>query len=145
MVVSGGGDIVMGQNPAWLDKINIYIKDGFSVHQGDLWAYRKAYRFTKWWLEQVRNLLALSALYFLAQKSGSWVLKVIAEVSWLLFFANFASWLTTFSFRFFPYIKNARANFWINLVLWVLIVMPIWYAVVVAINASFNAITKIAG
>ena len=53
MVVSGGGDIVMGQNPAWLDKINIYIKDGFSVHQGDLWAYRKAYRFTKWWLEQV--------------------------------------------------------------------------------------------
>jgi hypothetical protein len=88
--------------------------------------------------------LALSALYFLAQKSGSWVLKALADLSWLFFFSNFVTWQNTFSFRFFPYIKNERANFWINLILWLLIIMPIWYAVVVAITASLNAITKTA-
>jgi hypothetical protein len=53
----------------------------------------------------------VSAFYFLAQKSDSELLKVLAAVTYFLLFAYFAGWSNTFSFLFFPYIKNQRLNF----------------------------------
>jgi len=133
----------MTDNPVWLDKLNKYFADAVSVHEVDLQTYRGANRFVKWWLEQIRNLLTVSALFFLAEKSDSWLLKVLANITFFVFFFSFTSWQNTFSIRLLPYIKNQRANLWINLIIWMLIMMPIWYLGIIAVTKSFIDLTKI--
>jgi hypothetical protein len=133
----------MTTGPIWLDKVCQYFNDGFLLHEDDYKASLRANKFIRWWLEQIRNLLIVSAFYFLAQKSDSLLLKTLANITYFVFFGYFASWLNNFSFRFLPYIKNPKANFWANLVLWMLIAFPIFMLSVVAVGAAFDALSKI--
>lgn len=133
----------MSKTPGWFDKLLKYFGDAIVVHDDDMTAMKRANRFIRWWLEQVRNLLVVSAFYFLAQRSNSQLLKVLAAITSLLFVLYIGAWQNTFSIRFFPYIKNARVNFWLNMILWLAVVMPIWFTVVVALARVISAITKL--
>lgn len=133
----------MSESPAWLNKLNQYFIDAFLLHEGDLEAKRQINKFIRWWLEQVRNLLVVSAFYFLAQKSDSGLLKTLATVTSFLFFTYFVGWSNTFSFRFFPYIKNQSVNFWFNMVVWLAVLMPVYLLVVIAVVRVFDALSKI--
>jgi len=133
----------MGENPPWLNKLNKYFSDGFLLHEADFQAGKHIRALTKWWLELVRNLLVVSAFYFLALKSDSTVLKILAQLSLLVFLAYFSTWQNTFSFRFFPYIKNPKVNFWFNLVVWLAICMPIYFFIIIAVTRAFQALSQI--
>jgi hypothetical protein len=65
----------MSENPPWLNKLNQYLNDGFLLHESDAQARQRIARFIRWWLEQIRNLLVVSAFYFLAQKKRQHTLK----------------------------------------------------------------------
>jgi hypothetical protein len=138
-----GSGLLMSKNPAWLEKLNQYVKDAVVIHEIDLKGSVTFNKFIKWWLEQIRNLLAVSAFYFLAQKSDSIVLKSLATISWLVFFSYFTTWQNTFSVRFFPYIKHKKLNLLVNFSLWLAIVMPIWWVVIVGLAKAFDELTKI--
>jgi hypothetical protein len=88
---------------------------------------------------------AVSAFWFLAEKSNSLLLKILAGISGLLFFAYFAASPNNFHFRFFPHIKNPRWNFWINIALWMLVCMPIFFAVCFAIFEAPVTLLNISG
>jgi hypothetical protein len=60
-----------------------------------------------------------------------------------MFFSYFAGWVNTFSFRFFPYIKNPKLNFWLNITLWMMVVMPILFGVAIAVVKAFDGLSKI--
>ncbi len=133
----------MGENPDWYNNVSKYIHDGLHLHDDDIKAAAWIHGFIRWWLEQVRNLLAVSAFWFLAEKGDSLLLKILAGISGLLFFAYFAAWPNNFHFRFFPYIKNPKWNFSINIVLWMLVCMPIFFAVCFAIFEALATLMKI--
>jgi hypothetical protein len=133
----------LSENPPWLNKLNKYFADAILLHESDLWAAKHGRTFIKWWLEVVRNLLVVSAFYFLAQKSDSIVLKVLANVTFLVFFGYFATWQNTFSVRFFPYIKNPKVNFWFNFVVWVAVCMPIYVFILFALAQAFQALSQV--
>lgn len=135
----------MTDNPAWLDKLNRYLSDAFLLHESDLKAKQTINKLTKWWLDQVRNLLAVSAFYFLAKKTGNVFLESLAAISILLFLNYLFNWPNTFSFRFLPYIKNPRANFWINLALWMIVLGGFWIGGIFLIAYILQALGKLAG
>ena len=133
----------MNKNPTWLVKLNKYLEDAFRLHESDWQAKQSVNKFTKWWLEQVRNLLAVSAFYFLATKTGNGILQLLSSITILLFLSYFTNWQNTFSFRFLPYIKNPKANFWINLALWLCVVMSVWVLVFRLIAEIMKALGKL--
>lgn len=135
----------MTDNPAWLDKLNRYLSDAFLLHESDFKVKLSINKFTKWWLDQVRNLLAVSAFYFLAKKTGNTILESLAVISVLLFLNYLFNWPNTFSFRFLPYIKNARANLWINLALWMIVLAVVWIGGIFLIADTLKALGKLAG
>jgi hypothetical protein len=94
-------------------------------------------------LEQVRNLLAVSAFYFLAEKTGSAILKALSTVTIMLFLNYLWNWQNTFSFRFLPYIKNERANFCVNLVLWLVVMLTVWLIGIGLIVEIIKAFAKL--
>jgi hypothetical protein len=91
----------MGENPDWYNKFSKYISDGLHLHDDDIKAAAQIHRFIRWWLEQVRNLLAVSAFWFLAEKSNSLLLKILAGISGLLFLPTSQRGQTTFTFASF--------------------------------------------
>jgi len=135
----------MTNNPAWLDKCNRYVSDAFLLHESDWKTKGWVNKFTKWWLEQVQNLLAVSAFYFLAKKTGDVLLELLADITVMLFINYFANWQNTFSFRFLPYIKNVRVNFWLNLALWISVIGSVWLLTIFVIADIVKALGKLAG
>jgi hypothetical protein len=135
----------MSNNPAWRDRINKYLNDAFLLHESDWQVKQAVNKFTRWWLEQVRNLLAVSAFYFLAQKTGNLILELLAIFTVLLFLNYFSNWQNTFSFRFLPYIKNTRVNLWVNLALWLCVMMALWLLGIALIADVITAFGKLAG
>jgi hypothetical protein len=131
----------MSENWVWLEVINRYVNDGFLLHEEDLKASQRFNRFLRWWLEQIRNLLVVSAFYFIAYRSDSLILKALANVTYFLFFGYFVTWTNNFSFRFLPYIKNPKMNFWINGGLWICLCMPVFIASSIAIGKVMLALT----
>jgi hypothetical protein len=59
-----------------LEKLNVYWNAAFVRHTGDyetaLW-FRHA---SRWWLDFFRNLVVVSTVYYLAERSDSTVLKI---------------------------------------------------------------------
>jgi|HubBroStandDraft_2_1064218.scaffolds.fasta_scaffold333221_2 hypothetical protein len=133
----------MTANSPWFDKLSQYLRDGFSWHESDRDVGIQIRKLIRWWLEQVRNLLVVSAFSFLAQKSDSRLLKFLAEATFWIYFAYFTGWTNSFSFRFLPYIKNARLNFWLNMALWMLVIMPIYFLIVFGVMRAFTDLSKI--
>jgi hypothetical protein len=84
-----------------LEKLVAYLNAAFQRHQTDyevsLWA-RQA---SKWWLDFFRNIVVVSTVYYLAERSDSTVLKVFSYAYYgaLIWFVS--SYFNTWSFRFF--------------------------------------------
>ena len=133
----------MSAEPRWLTSVNNYLKDAILIHESDLWAARKIRAFEKWWFELIRNLLVVSAFNFLAQKSESTLLKILGTATYLLLFSYCISFANSYSIRFFPYIKSERLNFWLNLIVWIIIFIPIFYSVAIGFQLAFNALSKV--
>jgi hypothetical protein len=133
----------VAEDPQWFKKIKQYLLDAIQEHPDDLVAARGIRALIKWWLEVVRNLLAVSAFYFLAQKSDSHLLKTMANVTCFAYLVYFISWQNTFSIRFFPYIKHPRVNVWLNIVLWILIFAPIYFGVIYALFQVYLALVAL--
>ena len=134
----------MTKESGWLEKIiRQYLNDAFLVHELDLNAQRRGNRFIRWWLEQVRNLLAVSAFYFLAEKANDSLLKILSWITIFLFASYFTTWQNTFSFRFLPYIKNPRANFWVNIALWLCVIIVVLLVVMVLMAEIIRGFEKL--
>jgi hypothetical protein len=127
-----------------LNRWRQYFADVFVPHKDDIEVFKATHALSKWWLEQVRNLLAVSAIYFLSQKSDSLTLHILAYATALIFLWSFTTWQLTFSLRLLPYIKNPKLNFRVNCLLWLLVVMPIYYSVLLALASVYGALTKLA-
>jgi hypothetical protein len=128
----------------WLAKLNTYVKDAIQVHHDDLSVARVARRFYKWWLELVRNVLAVSALYFLAMKSESLFLQAVAIFTCFILLGYFISWQNTFSVRFFPYIKNPRVNFVTNGFIWIALMIVLSTSLILTCAGAFATLSKLA-
>jgi hypothetical protein len=133
----------MAVRSAWAVKFERYLNDAFSVHESDLQVRQWVNKFTKWWLEQVRNILAVSAFYFLAKKTGNGLLELLSSITVLLLLNYFSNWQNTYSFRFLPYIKNPRANFWVNGALWLCVTLCVWLIVIALIAEVMRALGKL--
>jgi len=134
----------VSENPPWLDKFNRYWKDAVFIHEGELWTAQFNRNLAKWWLEFIRNLLVASAFYFLAEKSGSIILKTLAAITYVALLSYVISYTYPFSVRLFPYIKNQRWNLWINLIAWTVIWAPIFFSMTVGLAVAFETLSKIA-
>lgn len=124
-----------------LDKFVAYLNAAFVRHTSDyetaLWA-RQA---TKWWLDFFRNLVVVSTVYYLAERSDSTVLKLFSYVYACALVAFVSSYFNTWSFRFFPYIKNPKTNFWVNLLIWVVLYMAVSIGCYIALAAVFKSLS----
>lgn len=56
-----------------------------SEPESERWMWRYFHPFAKWWAETVRNLVVVAALVFIADKSGSQSLKILAYATAFIF------------------------------------------------------------
>jgi len=120
-----------------------YLEKGFSRHEADHWAALKVRAFAKWWLDLVRNAVVVAAFVYLARKSESVPLKALAYSTAAVLFGYCTSYFNTWSFAFLPGIKHERWNFWINMVLWLVVFTFVFWIAIAAMASAFNALLTV--
>lgn len=123
------------------NKLQAYFDDAFQRHEVDYKASVWARQASKWWLDLFRNIIVVSGVYYLAQKADSTVLKIFSYAYFgaLIWFVS--SYFNTWSFRFFPYIKNPRLNFWANGAIWIVLYGAITLVCYVGLAAVFKSLS----
>jgi hypothetical protein len=124
-----------------LEKINNYWNAAFVRHTVDYETSLKARHATKWWLDFFRNLVVVSTVYYLAERSDSTVLKIFSYVYYAALLAFVSSYFNTWSFRFFPYIKNPKMNFWVNGLVWIVLALAVFVGCFAALGAVFRSLS----
>lgn len=109
-----------------MKSLSDYINAGFVRHTADHQISELARHAAKWWLDFVRNFIVVVGFFYLARKSGNSVLQLFSYINCLVLLWYLTSYFNTWSFRFFPYIKNPRLLFWVNVVPWLIIYMCVW-------------------
>jgi hypothetical protein len=122
------------------DKINAYLEAGFVHHKSDYEIALLARQLAKWWLDFVRNILVIGGLYYIAEKSGSAVLKIFSYINFGVLIWYITAHFNTWSFRFFPYIKNQRVNNFVNLAIWGALYGAAFGGSMIAFAAIFSAL-----
>jgi hypothetical protein len=123
-----------------LDKINAYLEAGFVRHKSDYAIALLARQLAKWWLDFVRNILVVAGLYYLAEKSGSATLKIFSYINFGALIWYVSAHFNTWSFRFFPYIKNQRLNTCVNFAIWGALYSAAFWGSMIAFAAIFAAL-----
>src|SRR4030095_17220850 len=124
-----------------LEKIDAYLQAAFVRHTSDYQTALWARHATKWWLDFFRNLVVVSTVYYLAERSDSTVLKIFSYAYYAALLGFVSSYFNTWSFRFFPYIKNPKTNFWVNGLIWIALALAVFQGCFIALGAVFTSLS----
>lgn len=112
------------------------------VSAADLWGADKVRAFTKWWLDLMRNLVAVAVLLYLARKSDSWFLTIIAYAS---FAAVILHCLTFTTWWFFNPLHRYQGRWWRRVLIYqmanIISLASLWF-VWLAVSGAVDAISK---
>jgi hypothetical protein len=124
-----------------LEKFNAYLNAAFVRHTADYETSLWARHASKWWLDFFRNIVVVSTVYYLAEKSGNTVLKFFSYAYYGVLIAFVGSHFNTWSFRFFPYIKNPKTNIWINGLIWIVLYTVVTTGCYIALATVFKSLS----
>ena len=116
------------------------------VSAPDLWGAEKTRTFTKWWLDLMRNIIVVAVLLFLAKKSDSWPLTIIAYVSFgavVLYCLTYTTW-----WFFYPLHKYEGSQWWARMLAYQfanLFSLATFWFVWLTLTKAIDAISKAQG
>jgi type IV secretory pathway VirB6-like protein len=103
-------------------------------------SFLMSHTFSKWVFDLFRNAMIAGVLKYLSDKSNSWILWIASEVAFAALLFYCLSYVNTWMLQPFHPMKNQRVAFWLNLCVTLLIVFPLWFAVVKGVPAAIEAI-----
>jgi hypothetical protein len=115
------------------------------VTAADRWGAEKVRAFTKWWLDLMRNVIVVAVLLYLAKKSDSWLLTIIAYAS---FAAVILYCLTYTTWWFFDPLHKHEGKWWVRMLTYQianLISLTTFWFVWLAITKAIDAISGAQG
>lgn len=115
------------------------------VTAADRWGAEKVRAFTKWWLDLMRNLIVVAALLYLAKKSDSLSLTVVAYASLgavILYCMTYTTWW------FFDPLHKFEGKWWVRMSIYQLAnlvsLLTFWF-VWLSLTNAIDAISKAQG
>ena len=96
----------------------------------------------KWLFDLLRNAVIAGVIKYLGTKSDSWLLKLVSEVAFVALLVYCLSYVQTWQLRLFHPWEPAQWARILDLVVTMLILGPVFYAIIVGVPTAIDEIAK---
>jgi hypothetical protein len=115
------------------------------ITAADRWGAEKVRAFTKWWLDLMPNVVVVAVLLYLAKRSDSWPLTIVAYASFgavVLYCMTYTTWW------FFDPLHKCEGKWWVRMTTYqlanVISLVTFWF-VWLSVTKAIDAISRAQG
>ena len=94
-----------------------------------------SHTFSKWVFDLFRNAMIAGVLKYLSDRNGGWILWIASQVAFLALLMYCLSYVHSWMLTPFHFMKNQKIAFVLDFFVTLLITLPLWFAVPLAIEA----------